>query len=261
MEEKEMSAKEIYKHLGAMNALAYVRTTAEAANVMILQQIKETKSYRSLDFTSWADFCETELKMSYKTADEAINNLKALGAEFYDAAQRMGITTRQMRQLRAIPDELSIDATAGTIKVGDTEIPLTPAASEELQEAITDLLSEKESKIDKLNKTVESKERLIEKGHEYTQRVLADKKELEKKLNPTLEDSEKAMNAMQKQIDVMLKQLDPEEPLLDLSTDRAQAQYGALVTWLYKSATALYEHAADTMNLSAEGYQFPKDGE
>ena len=256
-----MEGKEIYQQLGSIDALKYMKVTAEAANVMLFQQIKESKSYKLIGYNSWADFCETELKMSYKTADEAINNLKALGADFYDAAQRMGITTRHMRQLRAIPEELSIDATAGTIKVGDAEIPLTPAASEELQEAITDLLSEKESKIDKLNKTVESKEKLIEKGHEYTQRVLADKKELEKKLNPTLEDSEKAMNAMQKQMDVMFKQLDPEEPLLDLSTDRAQAQYGALVTWLYTSATALYQHAADTMNLNANGYQFPKDGE
>jgi len=256
-----MEAKEIYKHLGAMNALSYIKATAQAASVMIMQEIKESKSYKAINYSSWEEFCKTELNVSYKTVDEAISNLKALGGEFYDAAQRMGITTRQMRQLRAIPEELSVDATAGTIKVGDVEIPLTPAASEELQEAITDLLSDKESKIDKLNKTVESKEKLIEKGHEYTQRVLADKKELEKKLNPTLEDSEKAMNAMQKQIDVMLKQLDPEEPLLDLSTDRAQAQYGALVTWLYKSVTALYEHAADTMNLNTDGYQFPKDAE
>lgn len=256
-----MEGKEIYQQLGSIDALKYMKVTAEAANVMLFQQIKESKSYKAIGYNSWTHFCEIELKMSYKTADEAINNLKALGGEFYDAAQRMGITTRQMRQLRAIPEELSVDAVAGTIKVGDAEIPLTPAASEELQEAITDLLSEKESKIDKLNKTVESKEKLIEKGHEYTQRVLADKKELEKKLNPTLEDSEKVMNAMQKQIDVMLKQLDPEEPLLDLSTDRSQAQYGALVTWLYKSVTALYEHAADTMNLNTDGYQFPKDDE
>jgi len=159
-----MEAKEIYKHLGAMNALSYIKATAQAASVMIMQEIKESKSYKAINYSSWEEFCKTELNVSYKTVDEAISNLKALGGEFYDAAQRMGITTRQMRQLRAIPEELSVDATAGTIKVGDVEIPLTPAASEELQEAITDLLSDKESKIDKLNRPLRAKRNSLKKG-------------------------------------------------------------------------------------------------
>jgi hypothetical protein len=223
--------------------LEYVRLTAESANVMILRDIKEEKRYLEVGYQNWEDFCKQEIGCSYKTVDEAIKNINLLGAKFYDSAQQIGITSRQFKQLRGLKNEISVDDDGLSVRIGEEVIPLTPAAKDDLEEAITDLLSEKNREIDSLKKSNESKDKLREQQSEKIEKLEHENDKLKAASKPTPEESIEVLREMQNDIDVMFFRLNPEKPQLDLSSDTARAEYAALLRKLTVGAKALHDTA------------------
>lgn len=106
---------DIYRITGQLEAFNFMRKTVDVSAVILLRQVKESKKYRGLQIqqagqvltvSTWEEFCDKVIGRSYQHVDEDIRNLSALGEAFMEASQQMGLGYRQLRQLRALPDDV-----------------------------------------------------------------------------------------------------------------------------------------------------------
>jgi hypothetical protein len=117
--------------LGQRKAFGMVAGRCSAAQAECLRKIHDEKLY--LRFSpSWAQYCESHLKVSRRTADRAIALLKELGTIYYEAAALTGITPAEFRRVR---DAIREDG----IHIGGAVIALIPQNSERAVEAIAQL--------------------------------------------------------------------------------------------------------------------------
>jgi hypothetical protein len=129
--------------LGQVRAFDFLSKLVTVSNLRTLQNIKESKSYKGLTYrdednklvtvSSWDEFCQHKLQISRKTIDNNLLNFNEFGEEFFEASQRIGLGTRELRKLRQLPEEdqtLIIESEA--IDSGDKE------AVKELIEDLTD---------------------------------------------------------------------------------------------------------------------------
>jgi len=102
-----------YKLLGQIDATSYVKKVVTIQDLILIRQMKESKLYKNLKIQvgeklvtcyDFSEFCEFALGVSREKIDLDLLNLAALGEEFYAASQKMGLTYRQLRALRALPE-------------------------------------------------------------------------------------------------------------------------------------------------------------
>lgn len=99
---------------GMARAFDFMSRFTGLARTKWLAERKESGDYKGLsmpnaqgqlvELRSFEDLCEV-LGVSRSKADEDIKNLMLLGEEFLEASQRLGLGYRQLRQLRALPDD------------------------------------------------------------------------------------------------------------------------------------------------------------
>lgn len=130
---KVLADKEyVLKQLGQIEAFDFISKLATVANLKILQTIKDTKEYKGIVFldddqnwrsiASWDEFCESKLPWSRRTVDEKLQNLQALGDEYFEAASKVGLSTKDMRKLRALPDDERLEVMQNeAIESGDKD--------------------------------------------------------------------------------------------------------------------------------------------
>lgn len=117
--------------IGVRKGLALVQKLVTVTDFKMLAEIKESKQYKGLQVidsdgkpvtvTTFEQFCRSQ-GMSYEHVNEGINNLYALGEEFMEASNRMGVGYRELRKLRKLPEqerELIINGEA--VQSGDRE--------------------------------------------------------------------------------------------------------------------------------------------
>lgn len=106
---------EAYTLLGRFEAFNFMRNFLEFSELKMIERIKETKAYRGLWVTdkktgeqkqinTLKEFCEC-LGISYETANNHLNYLRDLGEPLYKESMRLGVSNREMRRLRALPDD------------------------------------------------------------------------------------------------------------------------------------------------------------
>lgn len=123
---------EVIRKSGEMRGLSLVKKYATITEILAFKAIKESGNYKGLPYkdangdikytTGLKDFCPPFLGYSYKTLQESLANLEALGQAFIESAQAMGLGYRQIKQLRQLPGEdqtLIIESEA--IDSGDKE--------------------------------------------------------------------------------------------------------------------------------------------
>ncbi|WP_455482985.1 hypothetical protein [Haemophilus parahaemolyticus] len=103
-----------YEMLGMVKMSDFTRKLVTVSHIKVLAEFKETKKYKGLDIqdtkgnwlhvTKWEDFCNA-LGYSREKIDMDILNLSALGEEFFETSQRLGLGYREMRKLRQLPEE------------------------------------------------------------------------------------------------------------------------------------------------------------
>ena len=102
------------KLIGQMQAVDMFKKFVGTADAVLFRQVKESKAYRGMRvpmpdgsvkvLNTFEEFCEL-MGTSRRKADEDIMNLNVLGEAFMESAQKMGLGYRQLRQLRALPEE------------------------------------------------------------------------------------------------------------------------------------------------------------
>ena len=147
-----------YELLGQIKATRFFKKVVTVGDLLLIRQMKESKLYKRLDVSdqsgnvrrvgNFEEFCDLCLGVSSQKVYEDLQNLAALGEEFYAASQKMGLTYRQLRQLRAAPEDLKEEAR----KLSDDP------------EALKELLFREIDEKDKLKKELLAREKVIAAG-------------------------------------------------------------------------------------------------
>ena len=170
-----------YHLLGQISATSYIKKVVTCSDLLLIRQMKESKLYKGLQIpvggkevtiTNFAEFCELALGVSREKINLDLQNLAALGEEFYAASQKMGLTYRQLRALRAMPE-------------GDREdVKALVDNHEAIQEAL-DRHADEKAKLEKelweKNNILETREEMLadaEKRLRKAKESLANKKKL-----------------------------------------------------------------------------------
>lgn len=100
--------------LGQLRAFYFMEQFSNIAKLKLLAELRETKAYKGqqalnakgelVEMNSFEDVCEV-LGISRSKALEDLQNLALFGEEFLEASQRLGLGYRQLRQLRALPED------------------------------------------------------------------------------------------------------------------------------------------------------------
>lgn len=171
---------EVARLLGQSQYAELIEKFGRVSKIKIYAYLKETKKYKGLSIvgidgelltvSTWQEFCQTQGK-SHQHIDEEIRNLSIFGEDFLETAKRMGISYRDLRKLRKLPDaerEVIINGEAVQAEDKDSLIDLIEEMSakhvktkQELQKQIDELkadntakdnvLSTKNKKIDELD--------------------------------------------------------------------------------------------------------------
>lgn len=173
---------EVVEVVGQIQAFDYMHKMTGIGHLKLLADIKERKAYKGatlknrqgelVQINTFDEFCEA-INVSRAKLNLDLQNLRELGEEFMEAAQAMGLGYRQLRQLRALPEEDRALVIEGE-KVGNDPEALKDLLEElvvkqardkealqsELQETRADLEASREVAADNGKKLTQAKEEL-----------------------------------------------------------------------------------------------------
>ncbi|MDK2598634.1 hypothetical protein [Pseudoalteromonas obscura] len=149
--------------LGQIQAFNFIGKLVTVTELKLVQQVKETKSYKGLTYydeneklvtvTTWDDCCKHILKTDRQNLDRRLVNLQQFGEEFFEQAQKMKLGYKDLRALRQLPEEdqtLVIESEA--VDSGDKEA---------VKELIDELKDKHAKETEKLNTELDATERML----------------------------------------------------------------------------------------------------
>ena len=160
--------------LGRIQATNSIATMLEAFSFAQLKQIKEEKLYRRLKgqtilvngedihLDTWDGFCMA-VGTSRSTVDEQLQNLQLLGEQALNRATELGMTTRELRNLRAL------DVQDQKVVIGQIEAAVGD------KDAIVDLITDMAAKHKKTEGKLEKQLKAAQAEAKATERIVADK--------------------------------------------------------------------------------------
>lgn len=160
--------------LGRIQATNSIATMLEAFSFAQLKQIKEEKLYRRLKgqtilvngedihLDTWDGFCMA-VGTSRSTVDEQLQNLQLLGEQALNRATELGMTTRELRNLRAL------DIQDQKVVIGQIEAAVGD------KDAIVDLITDMAAKHKKTEEKLEKQLKAAQAQAKATERIVADK--------------------------------------------------------------------------------------
>lgn len=125
------------KFVGMREAFAAIAGRCSAADIECLRRLRDERMYRDLGCT-WAEFCQSQLKVSRRTVDRLIGYLDAYGPQYFYLTKLTHISVSEYRQIAAAVSEAGID-------INGSVVALLPENSEKLQEAVRELLRRAEA--------------------------------------------------------------------------------------------------------------------
>jgi len=128
-DEQVLFASRWARQEGARLAVAAAEKLVSVTRFVELKRIKDTKAYKGMlledlsgkvvTVTTWDEFCRA-IGSTRETIDRELCNLTSLGEEFFESCRQLGISQRDMRELRTVPsDERS--AALKAIENGDKD--------------------------------------------------------------------------------------------------------------------------------------------
>ena len=185
------TAHEMYGRQQAMSSISKLLTVAETVET---QQIKESKAYKYItnptdpeggNFKRWDDYCQVALGLSRAVVDEKILNLKVFGQAAIDGMSTIGLGTRQLRQLRKLPDD----------KIDQAKVLAEENDVESLHDLIEEYAAEKKQLKEELAEKQETVDFYIEKVTEKDKKI--------NQINADLVIKRKKMDGWELQVDEM----------------------------------------------------------
>ncbi|AMK09626.1 hypothetical protein [Pseudodesulfovibrio indicus] len=109
-----MDVEGVLRDLGRLDATLFYANVADSMLVQIFEKVKKEKAYKKLhyhdesgnlrQFQTLEEFCGAKLGKSYRRLQELSGHMQALGADLYEAAERIGFRNRDYRALKALPE-------------------------------------------------------------------------------------------------------------------------------------------------------------
>lgn len=178
--EHETALKVIHQRVGRRQAYAMVAKLLTVADLVDLQNIKESKSYKGYihqdesgnrqPVVTWEDFCLLVEGRSRQTIDNEILNLNALGPELFESMRTVGIGPGTMRAIRQLPED----------KQQLIQQAVDTANKDDLAEFVEHLIEKHAKEKNKLTKKVED----LAAQNDAKERILVDK---DRKINEQAE--------------------------------------------------------------------------
>ncbi|SIQ30322.1 hypothetical protein [Marinobacterium stanieri] len=113
-EEQQHKNAVVNQRIGRRQILTMFEKISNVTNLVDLQKIKESKEYKGLqvsidgetrNITTWADYCRVVEGRSVESIDLDLQNLNAFGEELFESMRQVGIGPGKMRTLRKLPDD------------------------------------------------------------------------------------------------------------------------------------------------------------
>lgn len=108
-------AEEAFRDLGRIETATFFATVSDSIIAQAFERIKKSKSYKKLtyrdengnlrQFSDLEEFCRIKLGKSYRRVHELAQNLRTLGPELYESAEKMGLRNKDYRALKALPED------------------------------------------------------------------------------------------------------------------------------------------------------------
>lgn len=157
--DKEQRIAEAYEVAGRIQALAFVEKVATVATLVQLRQIKESKAYRDLPrIGTWDSYCEY-IGLSRRKVDEDLQNLAEFGEQFLATVASFNMGYREMRKLRQLTHDGTVQVDDNVITIGDRTIEVDPENTDDLRAAIEWILDENTGltkRVEKLEKQTDA---------------------------------------------------------------------------------------------------------
>jgi chromosome segregation ATPase len=165
----QSSALEVGDIRGQVKTALFMRSIADRIVAQAFINLKEGKKYKDLQIKAPSgevrqiadlqEACELLFDKSYRTCAELAQNLELLGADLYDKAEQLKLTTKDYRAIRALPtdDQALIESSLN----GATDREAIAELIEELTERHAKKLAEAQKKVADAVEDSEAKDRVI----------------------------------------------------------------------------------------------------
>lgn len=179
--------------LGRVEAFNFAKRFLEFGELKTIEKIKEKKAYKGLlvidkntgeekRISTFKEFCQ-HLGISYETVNNHLNYLRDLGEPLYKESLRLGVSDREMRRLRKLPDETLIDIAKIDFSEDEDKSRLVEklAEAEKMIEKLSDTIEEQVEqladtvqKLDKKTEDYEAQSRVLENKDKHINRISTD---------------------------------------------------------------------------------------
>lgn len=212
--DKELT-KKLYEMVGAVKMAKMLGSFVDAARYSLYKQLRDSKAYKVLG-KDWKDFCEDDLGRDQKTVNMEIKLLEEYGEPFLKAAERIGLSKRDLNALGSgLPEEAKADFKKGFIVIGDVKIKETEIDEhlDELKEAIGAVVkraenAEKDRKA--MERVNENLHKSLDKAHKEQERM--EKRDILLKENPNMleEDFATQLGGIRLNFEALMNTITPE---------------------------------------------------
>jgi hypothetical protein len=225
----EQAAKAIHMRAGRRQMSALFQKLVTVSDLVDLQNIKESKSYKGFQhqtddgkfvtITTWAEYCAEIEGRPHVTIDLDLKNLTVLGPELFETMRTVGIGPSTMRAIRQLPEEQQ----ALIQQAVDT------TNKDDLAEFIEQILVKKAKKEEQLTLQLNEAQAELEAKDEVAA------------------SNQKRINQLQEKA-ALLKKLSPDEKAKQLCSEIAAQQTGIdeeIRTNFFTALQALIDHGGD----------------
>jgi exonuclease VII small subunit len=132
---------EAMRLVGRLDAIDFYATVSASLIAKTYLTLKETKSYRDYPYrdkdgnlrriATLEEFCALKMPLSYRRCHELAANYQTLGAELFEATERLGFREADYRAIRALPTE----------DLAAVELAITAAAQDNDRETALSVLA------------------------------------------------------------------------------------------------------------------------
>ncbi|MGO2233493.1 MAG: MarR family transcriptional regulator [Marinomonas sp.] len=227
--------------LGRIQMSQTIAKFADVVTLSALKEIKETKRYRALKGKvitvsddvgekqvvlkgTWDEFCSL-CHASKSSVDERLMNLELFGENALQSMQLLGMTTRDLRKLRKLPEEeLKAIVDDGEIKVSDREEAL-------------DLIEEMAHKHRTEKAGMQQSIAKLEQDNQSNERLLSDK---DKKINTLTKQLEAQLTPVErrKKEEELHARLRSELSVSEIDIDKGIARLGDAIQTIQETSSS-----------------------
>jgi len=125
---------ELGRWMGRRDAFGHVAGRCSAAEIESLRRIHDGKLYQRLNCT-WEEFCARHLKVTARTVDRELSNLRRFGPAFFTVRQLARISAREYAAIAGCISEQGV-------RVNGEVVALDPDNAEEVAGAVRALLEQ-----------------------------------------------------------------------------------------------------------------------